>query len=42
MIWWYLAGFVSGAVGWHLLIQWIGRKIVKKQQMEAFKSDRKP
>lgn len=36
MIWMYLAGFISGAVGWHMFCRWMGERILRKQQMEAF------
>ena len=41
MIWWFLAGFVAGAVGWNMFCRWIGHKIIRKAQMEAFKRDGK-
>lgn len=41
MIWYFIAGFISGAAGWHLLISRIGARIIKKQQMGAFKNDRR-
>lgn len=37
MIWYFLAGFISGAVGWNCFVRWAGRKILQKQQMEAFR-----
>lgn len=39
MIWFFLAGMVAGAVGWHMAIMWIGKKLIRKQQMEAFKKN---
>ena len=39
MIWFFLAGMIAGAVGWHLTIMWAGRRIRRREQMEAFKKD---
>lgn len=36
MIWWFLAGFIAGAVSLERLITITGRRIRRQQQMEAF------
>ena len=40
MIWMFLAGMIAGAVGWHMLCGWLGRKIIREQQMEAFRRNK--
>ena len=39
MIWYFLAGFVSGAVGWNMMVKWAWKRIRRREQMEAFKKD---
>ena len=36
MIWWFLAGFIAGAVSLERLITIMGRRIRRQKQMEAF------
>ena len=37
LIWFFLMGMIAGAVGWNTFVVWYGRRLKKKQQMEAFK-----
>lgn len=37
MIWFFIAGMIAGAVGWHLFVTWYGRKLERERIMEAFK-----
>ena len=32
----FLAGMIAGAVGWHMFCGWMGKRIIRRQQMEAF------
>ena len=37
LIWFFLMGMIAGAIGWHLLIMWLGKRIRQKQLNDAFK-----
>lgn len=37
MIWFFLAGMIAGAVGWHMFIQFLGKRIEQRKQIEALR-----
>lgn len=39
MIWFFLMGMIAGAVGWHMLAIYIGRKLKEKEMQKAFKKE---
>ena len=39
MIWYYLAGFISGAVGWHMFVKSVGEKIIQERKLREMKGD---
>ena len=39
MIWYFLAGLIAGAVGWHKLIQWLGGKIQQEKMLKELEGD---
>ena len=41
MIFYFLAGIIAGAVGWHMFVSWYGEKLMRMRQMEAFKKNNK-
>ena len=40
MIWWFLAGFIAGAVGWNTFVKWMYARIKRREMMEAFKDNK--
>ena len=40
MIWFYLAGLITGAVGWHMMVLWIGGKFEKEKKMKELKGEK--
>ena len=41
MIWYFLAGMIAGAVGWHMLVQWLGAKIQQEKKLKELGGDKK-
>ena len=39
MIWFFLAGFIAGAVGWHLAVLWIGGRLEREKKMKELKGE---
>jgi len=35
MIWFFLAGMIAGAVGWHMFVMWYGRRIKKADESKV-------
>ena len=39
MIWYFLAGLIAGAVGWHKIILWLGERLKHRKTLDELKGE---